>query len=59
MEETAQLVPPRNPGEATLPSPPQPPLSLFAPSGLRITSASSIFLSLFRSVERWLNALKT
>ncbi|MBI2601856.1 MAG: hypothetical protein HYW48_02265 [Deltaproteobacteria bacterium] len=37
MEETAQLVPPRNPGEATLPSPPQTPLSLFAPSGLRIT----------------------
>ncbi|MBI2602980.1 MAG: hypothetical protein HYW48_07985 [Deltaproteobacteria bacterium] len=33
MEETAQLVPPRNPlGEATLPSPPQTPLSLFAPS---------------------------
>ncbi|MBI2602355.1 MAG: hypothetical protein HYW48_04800 [Deltaproteobacteria bacterium] len=37
MEETAQLVPPRNPGEATLHSPPQPPLSLFAPSGLPIT----------------------
>ncbi|MBI2603715.1 MAG: hypothetical protein HYW48_11745 [Deltaproteobacteria bacterium] len=38
MEETAQLVPPRNPlGEATLPSPPQTPLSLFAPSDLRIT----------------------
>ncbi|MBI2603591.1 MAG: hypothetical protein HYW48_11105 [Deltaproteobacteria bacterium] len=35
MEETAQLVPPRNPGEATLHSPPQTPLSLFAPSGLR------------------------
>ncbi|MBI2602213.1 MAG: hypothetical protein HYW48_04080 [Deltaproteobacteria bacterium] len=33
MEETAQLVPPRNPlGEATLHSPPQTPLSLFAPS---------------------------
>ncbi|MBI2602908.1 MAG: hypothetical protein HYW48_07625 [Deltaproteobacteria bacterium] len=31
MEETAQLVPPRNPGEATLHSPPQTPLSLFAP----------------------------
>ncbi|MBI2601956.1 MAG: hypothetical protein HYW48_02775 [Deltaproteobacteria bacterium] len=35
MEETAQLVPPRNAfGGATVPSPPQPPLSLFAPSGL-------------------------
>ncbi|MBI2603477.1 MAG: hypothetical protein HYW48_10525 [Deltaproteobacteria bacterium] len=29
MEETAQLVPPRNPGEATHHSPPQTPLSLF------------------------------
>ncbi|MBI2603893.1 MAG: hypothetical protein HYW48_12645 [Deltaproteobacteria bacterium] len=43
MEEPAQLVPPRNPGEATLPSPPQTPLSLFAPSGLRITDNFSIF----------------
>ncbi|MBI2603258.1 MAG: hypothetical protein HYW48_09400 [Deltaproteobacteria bacterium] len=43
MEETAQLVPPKNPlGEATLHSPPQPPLSLFAPSGLRITLAIRI-----------------
>ncbi|MBI2601627.1 MAG: hypothetical protein HYW48_01110 [Deltaproteobacteria bacterium] len=38
MEETAQLVPPRNPGEATLHSPPQTPLSVFAPSGLPITT---------------------
>ncbi|MBI2602869.1 MAG: hypothetical protein HYW48_07430 [Deltaproteobacteria bacterium] len=39
MEETAQLVPStRIPlGEATLHSPPQTPLSLFPPSGLRIT----------------------
>ncbi|MBI2602811.1 MAG: hypothetical protein HYW48_07135 [Deltaproteobacteria bacterium] len=37
MEETAQLVPPRNPGEATLHSPPQTPLSLFAPNALRVT----------------------
>ncbi|MBI2603071.1 MAG: hypothetical protein HYW48_08440 [Deltaproteobacteria bacterium] len=42
MEETAQLVPPRNPGEATLHSPPQTPLSLFAPSGLRVTPLKDI-----------------
>ncbi|MBI2601465.1 MAG: hypothetical protein HYW48_00265 [Deltaproteobacteria bacterium] len=35
--KASQLVPPRNPGEATLHSPPQTPLSLFAPSGLRKT----------------------
>ncbi|MBI2602490.1 MAG: hypothetical protein HYW48_05480 [Deltaproteobacteria bacterium] len=39
MEETAQLVPPRNPlGERRFPRPPTPPLSLFAPSGLCVTS---------------------
>ncbi|MBI2602968.1 MAG: hypothetical protein HYW48_07925 [Deltaproteobacteria bacterium] len=43
MEETAQLVPPRNPGEATLPSPPQPPLSLVAPSGLRACASAHVF----------------
>ncbi|MBI2601858.1 MAG: hypothetical protein HYW48_02275 [Deltaproteobacteria bacterium] len=48
MEETAQLVPPRNPGEATLHSPPQTPLSLFAPSGLRITPAAG-------NVWRWID----
>ncbi|MBI2601516.1 MAG: hypothetical protein HYW48_00520 [Deltaproteobacteria bacterium] len=45
MEETAQLVPPRNPGEATLPSPPQTPPSLFAPGGLRITSKTLLLCS--------------
>ncbi|MBI2602440.1 MAG: hypothetical protein HYW48_05225 [Deltaproteobacteria bacterium] len=53
MEETAQLVPPRNPGEATLHSPPQTPLSLFAPSGLRITFAwfNPLALIILKQIE--------
>ncbi|MBI2602383.1 MAG: hypothetical protein HYW48_04940 [Deltaproteobacteria bacterium] len=40
MEETAQLVPPRKIyGGATVPSPPQTPLSLFAPHALRVTQS--------------------
>ncbi|MBI2601819.1 MAG: hypothetical protein HYW48_02080 [Deltaproteobacteria bacterium] len=46
MEETAQLVPPKKSLEgATVPSPPQTPPSLFAPSGLRVTFVSRVWIT--------------